>query len=133
MASAQNYRSEQSLVALQLSDRLILGSIGMGVIFASVGLGEAVYRLTFLDFDGATDRLPIEMLFGLAFAWMILKLVQEADSPRPTGNLRENQFDSDSQLQDSSRGRSDHPGALSEQSASDPGDSWKRRIELSGP
>ncbi|HLX74084.1 MAG TPA: hypothetical protein VKR26_05075 [Terriglobales bacterium] len=50
--------------------------VGMGVIFASLGLGEAVYRLVFLDFDGATDRLPIEMLFGLAFAWMATKLVK---------------------------------------------------------
>jgi hypothetical protein len=31
-------------------------------------------RFTFRDFDGATDRLPIEMLFGLAFAWMTTKL-----------------------------------------------------------
>ncbi len=30
----------------------------------------------FFDFDGATDRLPIEMLFGLAFAWMATKLVK---------------------------------------------------------
>jgi len=48
----------------------------MGVIFASLGLGEAVYRFTFRDFDGATDRLPIEMLFGLAFAWMTTKLAR---------------------------------------------------------
>jgi len=48
----------------------------MGVIFASLGLGEAVYRLAFLDFDGATDRLPIEMLFGLGFAWMTTKLAR---------------------------------------------------------
>jgi hypothetical protein len=48
--------------------------IGIGVIFASLGLGEAVYRFAFLDFDGATDRLPIEMLFGLSFAWMTTKL-----------------------------------------------------------
>lgn len=48
----------------------------MGVIFASLGLGEAVYRFAFLDFDGATDRLPIEMLFGLAFAWMTTKLAR---------------------------------------------------------
>src|SRR5438067_13451842 len=48
----------------------------MGVIFASLGLGEAVYRVVFLDFDGATDRLPIEMLFGLAFAWMTTKLAR---------------------------------------------------------
>jgi Ni,Fe-hydrogenase III large subunit len=33
-----------------------------------------VYRVAFFDFDGATDRLPIEMLFGLAFAWMTMKM-----------------------------------------------------------
>jgi hypothetical protein len=55
---------------------LTLALIGLGVIFASLGLGEAVYRLAFFDFDGATDRLPIEMMFGLAFAWMATKLVR---------------------------------------------------------
>jgi hypothetical protein len=63
-------------VELGRTDRLTLALVGMGVIFASLGLGEAVYRLAFLDFDGATDRLPIEMLFGLAFAWMATKLVK---------------------------------------------------------
>ncbi|MGA7379636.1 MAG: hypothetical protein WBQ09_19455 [Terriglobales bacterium] len=63
-------------MALRPLDRLTLALIGVGVIFASLGLGEAVYRLTFLDFDGATDRLPIEMLFGLAFAWMTTKLAR---------------------------------------------------------
>ncbi len=58
-------------------DRLILVLVGTGVIFASLGLGEAVYRLAFLDFDGATDRLPIEMLFGLAFAWLTTKLARK--------------------------------------------------------
>jgi len=48
----------------------------MGVIFASLGLGEAVYRFAFLDFDGATDRLPIEMLFGLGFAWIATNLAR---------------------------------------------------------
>jgi|GEM_PF-6979792 len=72
---AQNCDSKQSSVELRRSDRLTVGLIGTGVIFASLGLGEAVYRLAFLDFDGATDRLPIEMLFGLAFAWMATKLV----------------------------------------------------------
>jgi len=76
MASAQNYGSEQSPVALRASDRFILGLIGIGVVFASLGLGEAVYRFLFLDFDGATDRLPLEMLFGLTFAWMITKLAR---------------------------------------------------------
>jgi hypothetical protein len=76
MAFTQNYGREQSSVALQPNDRLTLGLIGVGVIFASLGLGEAVYRVAFLDFDGATDRLPIEMLFGLAFAWMTTKLAR---------------------------------------------------------
>jgi hypothetical protein len=75
MAFAQNYGGEQSSVALLSNDRVKLGIIGIGVIFASLGLGEAVYRFAFLDFDGATDRLPIEMLFGLLFAWMTTRLV----------------------------------------------------------
>jgi hypothetical protein len=76
MAFAENSGSEQSAVELRPIDRLTLGLIGMGVIFASLGLGEAVYRFTFLDFDGATDRLPIEMLFGLGFAWIATKLAR---------------------------------------------------------
>jgi len=76
MASAQNCGSEQVPAALRSSDRLTLGLIGIGVVFASLGLGEAVYRFLFLDFDGATDRLPIEMLFGLTFAWIITKLAR---------------------------------------------------------
>jgi hypothetical protein len=76
MAFAENSGSEQSALELRPIDRLTLGLIGMGVIFASLGLGEAVYRFTFLDFDGATDRLPIEMLFGLAFAWIATKLAR---------------------------------------------------------
>jgi hypothetical protein len=76
MAFALNSSRVQSSAALRPNDRLTLGLIGMGVIFASLGLGEAVYRFAFLDFDGATDRLPIEMLFGLTFAWMITKLAR---------------------------------------------------------
>jgi hypothetical protein len=76
MARAQNRDTNQSSMELRPFDRLTLGLIGMGVIFASLGLGEAVYRLAFFDFDGATDRLPLEMLFGLAFAWMATKLVK---------------------------------------------------------
>ncbi len=77
MAFSENFGSEQSSGALRPIDRLTLGLIGMGVIFASLGLGEAVYRFAFLDFDGATDRLPIEMLFGLAFAWIATKLARK--------------------------------------------------------
>jgi hypothetical protein len=76
MAIVQNYNREQSL-APRSNDRLTLGLIGMGVIFASLGLGEAVYRFAFLDFDGATDRLPIEMLFGLTFAWITTTLARK--------------------------------------------------------
>ena len=74
MVSAQNRRTEHSSVVLRSNDRLKLGIVGIGVIFASLGLGEAVYRFAFLDFDGATDRFPIEMLFGLLFAWMTTRL-----------------------------------------------------------
>jgi hypothetical protein len=74
MAFAQNCGREKSAVALRSNDRVKLGVIGIGVIFASLGLGEAVYRFAFLDFDGATDRLPIEMMFGLLFAWMSTRL-----------------------------------------------------------
>lgn len=74
---AQNCDSEPASGTLRRMDRLILVLVGTGVIFASLGLGEAVYRLAFLDFDGATDRLPIEMLFGLAFAWLTTKLARK--------------------------------------------------------
>src|ERR1022692_249424 len=77
MAFVQNRGSEQSSMNLRPIDRLTLGLVGMGVIFASLGLGEAVYRFAFSDFDGATDRLPIEMLFGLAFAWITTKLTRK--------------------------------------------------------
>ena len=77
MAFAQNCGSEQSSMSLRPIDRLTMGFVGMGVIFASLGLGEAVYRLAFFDFDGATDRLPIEMMFGLTFAWITMKLARK--------------------------------------------------------
>jgi hypothetical protein len=76
MAFTQDGSGEQSIGRLQPNGRLTLGLIVMVVIFASLGLGEAVYRVLFLDFDGATDRLPIEMLFGLTFAWITTKLAR---------------------------------------------------------
>jgi len=76
MAIAQNSGSNKSSLELRTLDRLTLAFIGMGVIFASLGAGEAVYRLAFFQFEGATDRLPIEMLFGLAFAWMTMKVAK---------------------------------------------------------
>jgi hypothetical protein len=76
MSFSQSFIRPQSAAELRLHDRLTLALVGIGVIFASIGLGEAVYRFTFRDFDGATDRLPVEMLFGLAFAWMTTKLAR---------------------------------------------------------
>jgi hypothetical protein len=58
------------------------------VVFASLGLGEAVYRVAFLDFDGATDRLPIEMLFGLAFASLTVKLLRRIYQNRRATSAR---------------------------------------------
>ena len=72
----RRFGAKQPSAALRPIDHLTLGLIGLGVLFASLGLGEAVYRLAFLDFDGATDRLPIELLFGLAFAWTTTKLAR---------------------------------------------------------
>jgi len=76
MAIAQTRVGSKPSFELRTLDRLRVVLIGMGVIFASLGAGEAVYRLAFFQFDGATDRLPIEMLFGLAFAWMTMKVVR---------------------------------------------------------
>lgn len=76
MVIGDNRGGNKSTFELRTLDRLTLALIGMGVIFASLGAGEAVYRLAFFQFDGATDRLPIEMMFGLAFAWMTMKVAR---------------------------------------------------------
>ena len=49
---------------------------GATVLFASFGMGEAVYRLLFSEFDGITDRIPVEVLFGLVFAWLATRFVR---------------------------------------------------------
>jgi hypothetical protein len=41
-------------------ERLKVYLFGLTVLFASFGAGEAVYRLLFSEFDGATDRIPVE-------------------------------------------------------------------------
>ena len=55
--------SDDSL-RFQPMERLKVYLFGATVLFASFGMGEAVYRLLFSEFDGATDRIPIEALFG---------------------------------------------------------------------
>jgi hypothetical protein len=59
----------------QLMERLKVYVFGATVLFASFGMGEAVYRLLFSDFDGTTDRIPLELVFGLVFAWLATKFV----------------------------------------------------------
>jgi hypothetical protein len=56
-------------------ERLKVYFFGATVLFASFGMGEAVYRLLFSEFDGATDRIPIEALFGLVFAGLAIRFV----------------------------------------------------------
>ena len=62
-------------IRFQPMERLEVYLFGATVLFASFGMGEAVYRLLFSEFDGATDRIPVEMLFGLVFAWLATKFV----------------------------------------------------------
>lgn len=90
MAFLKN-RDRNQAAELRPLDRLALGLVGMAVIFASLGLGEAVYRLLFFDFDGATDRLPIEMMFGLAFAWIVMKLAKRIYQERLLTSAKINQ------------------------------------------
>ncbi len=59
----------------QPMERLKVYLFGVTVLFASFGAGEAVYRLLFSEFDGTTDRIPVEVLFGLVFAWLATKFV----------------------------------------------------------
>jgi hypothetical protein len=56
-------------------ERLQVYAFGATVLFASFGMGEAVYRLLFSEFDGITDRIPVELLFGLVFAGLATKFV----------------------------------------------------------
>lgn len=87
MTFEYSFGGKQSL-QLRAFDRLTVALIGVAVVFASLGLGEAVYRLLFLDFDGATDRFPIEMAFGLAFAGITMKLVKKLYKSRMDTSAR---------------------------------------------
>jgi hypothetical protein len=62
-------------LTFQPMERLKVYLFGLTVLFASFGAGEAVYRLMFSEFDGATDRIPVEGLFGLVLAWLATKFV----------------------------------------------------------
>jgi hypothetical protein len=62
-------------VHFQPIERLKVYLFGATILFASFGMGEAVYRLLFSEFEGITDRIPIELLFGFVFAWLATKFV----------------------------------------------------------
>src|ERR1700683_4705229 len=81
--------SDDSL-RLQPMERLKVYLFGATVLFASFGMGEAVYRLLFSEFDGATDRIPIEALFGLVFAWLATKFVGDVYRNRKERRARLN-------------------------------------------
>ena len=81
--------SDDSL-RFQPMERLKVYLFGATVLFASFGMGEAVYRLLFSEFDGATDRIPIEALFGLVFAWLATKFVGDAYRNRKQRSARLN-------------------------------------------
>jgi hypothetical protein len=81
--------SDDSL-RFQPMERLKVYMFGATVLFASFGMGEAVYRLLFSEFDGATDRIPIEALFGLVFAWLATKFVGDAYRNRKQRSARLN-------------------------------------------
>ncbi len=74
----------------QPMERLSVYLFGATVLFASFGMGEAVYRLLFSEFDGATDRIPIEVLVGLVFAWLATKFVGDAYRNRKQRSARLN-------------------------------------------
>jgi hypothetical protein len=62
-------------IRFQPMERLKVYLFGATVLFASFGMGEAVYRLLFLEFDSITDRIPVEVLFGLVFAGLATKFI----------------------------------------------------------
>jgi hypothetical protein len=74
----------------QPMERLKVYVFGATVLFASFGMGEAVYRLLFSEFDGATDRIPIEALFGLVFAWLAIRFVGDVYRNRKQRSARLN-------------------------------------------
>ena len=81
MPLGPNRRTERTATELRPVQRLKIAFFGTLVIFAALGAGEAVYRLLFLDFDGAKDRLPIEICFGLAFAYIGVRLCGASPAP----------------------------------------------------
>jgi hypothetical protein len=81
-------RTGDRFIRFQQAEGLEVYLVGTTVLFASLGLGEAVYRLAFSDFDGARDRLPIEALFGLILGWLATKLAKNVYQHRKQTTAR---------------------------------------------
>ncbi|MFZ0686673.1 MAG: hypothetical protein WAM89_14100 [Terriglobales bacterium] len=71
----RNHDASDDSIRLHPRERAKAFLFGAMVLFASFGMGEVVYRLLFSEFDGATDRIPIEVLFGLIFAWLAIRFI----------------------------------------------------------
>jgi hypothetical protein len=87
---AQRRGERDDSVSFQPLERLKVYLFGATVLFASFGMGEAVYRLLFSEFDGITDRIPVELLFGLVFAWLATKFVGDVYKNRKQRSARLN-------------------------------------------
>jgi hypothetical protein len=86
----QTRDADDDSLRFQPMERLKVYFIGATVLFASFGMGEAVYRLLFSEFDGATDRIPIEVIFGFVFAWLAIRFVGDAYRNRKQRRARLN-------------------------------------------
>jgi hypothetical protein len=80
--------ASDDFIRFQPMERLKVYLFGATVLFASFGMGEAVYRLLFSEFDGITDRIPVEVVFGLVFAWLATKFVGDAYRNRKQRSAR---------------------------------------------
>ena len=77
-------------IRFQMIERLKVYFFGGIVLFASFGMGETAYRILFLEFDGAKDRIPIEAMFGFVFTWLATKFVGAAYRNRKERRARLN-------------------------------------------
>ena len=87
---ARTHDGDEDSRRFQPMERLIVYLFGTTVLFAALGMGEAVYRLLFSEFDGAKDRIPIEALFGVVFAWLATKFVGDVYRNRQERRARLN-------------------------------------------
>ncbi|MGO8984704.1 MAG: hypothetical protein ACLPHI_15530 [Terriglobales bacterium] len=90
MKSVWTRDGSDNSIRLQPIERAKVFLFGATVLFASFGLGETVYRLLFSEFDGATDRIPVEVLFGLVFASLGTKFVGDVYRNRKARRARLN-------------------------------------------